>query len=147
MKKGQNFGLRVSVLEARGLKSFATFIQYDSTKVMPVENAGQVTIQDGGFLSQDGSQVTCLANLKDGNQGQIVVGCARMGAVGGLDGEGGICVLRFQAVGEGETQIICVEAETKLFDSAGGPLPFRLENVEFTIIPETMATIKLEIIA
>jgi len=68
--------------------------------------------QEGGFLAGDGNPTAFFAAATSAGDA-VVVGLSRLGRVGGIDGDGELCVLQFTALGPGEAGLAFARAKVR----------------------------------
>jgi len=64
-------------------------------------------VQAGGLLANDGQPVA-LVHRDEGN-GLVTISASRPPGVGGVSGQGEVCVLTFKAIAAGDTNIALVK--------------------------------------
>lgn len=104
-KSGSNFMASVVVSGARDLYSVPLQLQFDS-KVLELVN-----VEAGGLLGGDGQPVA-LVHRDEGN-GLVTISASRPPGVGGVNGEGQLCILTFKALSAGDSKITLVKVGAK----------------------------------
>ena len=110
---GSNFVASVYLSNAHDVYSVPMQIQFDP-KVLQLVN-----VDTGGLLGGDGQPVA-LVHRDDGN-GLVTISASRPPGVGGVNGEGQVCILTFKAVGAGDSKITLVKVGAQ--NSAQASLP------------------------
>jgi general secretion pathway protein D len=98
---GSNFVASIYMSNAHDVYSVPMQLQFDP-KVLQLVN-----VDTGGLLGGDGQPVA-LVHRDDGN-GMVTISASRPPGVGGVNGEGQVCILTFKAVGAGDSKITLVK--------------------------------------
>jgi len=98
---GSTFAVSVVLSNAHDVFSVPLQVQFDA-KVLQL-----VDVEAGGLLGGDGQPVA-LVHRDEGN-GLVTVSASRPPGVGGVNGQGDVCVLTFKAIGAGDSNIALVK--------------------------------------
>ena len=110
---GSTFTASVYLTNAHDLYSVPLQLQFDP-KVLQLVN-----VDMGGLLGGDGQPVA-LSHRDDG-KGLVTVSASRPPGVGGVNGEGQVCILTFKAIAAGDSNLTLVKVGAK--NSAQANLP------------------------
>jgi general secretion pathway protein D len=102
---GTTFTASVVLSNAHDVFAVPLQIQFDP-KILQL-----VDVEAGGLLGGDGQPVA-LVHRDDGN-GLVSITASRPPGVGGVNGQGEVCVLTFKAIGAGDTNIALVKVGAK----------------------------------
>jgi general secretion pathway protein D len=110
---GSTFTASVVLSNAHDVFSVPMQLQFDP-KILQLVN-----VDAGGLLGGDGQPVA-LVHRDEGN-GSVTISASRPPGVGGVNGEGQVCVMTFKVIGTGDTNISLVKVGAK--NSLQGNLP------------------------
>ncbi len=99
---GASFQVPVTLTGATDVLSFALLFHYDATKLR------LVSISPGDFLNRDGEQARPI--YSDSPIGHVVISIARPPGTSGLNGDGTVCELQFEAVDSGAGDLTITRA-------------------------------------
>ena len=109
---GSTFQVPVMVTGGRDVYSVALQAQYDP-KVLQLVN-----VDSGDFLSRDLKPVALAHRIDNGT---VTISASRPPQVGGINGDGALCVLTFKAIGPGDSTISLTKVGAK--DSLQANIP------------------------
>ncbi len=93
------FTVEVRIKNASNVGSVPFYINYDPKIIQAVEAV------EGGFLKQGGASTSFMFFPDDTLNGSAIMGYSRLGQDSGADGSGVLAILKFKALGIGETSI------------------------------------------
>jgi len=120
---GSNFVIPVMLAGAADITSVPLQIQYDPAKLK------LINVDSGELLGKDG-QAVALVHRDDG-PGMITIAASRPPGVAGISGSGTVCLLTFQAVQAGESDLVVVRPGA--IDSSQHRVQATGENAHVTI--------------
>jgi general secretion pathway protein D len=112
-KSGANFQIAVNVSGGADVFSVPMQVQYDPAKLT------LINVDAGNYLGRDG-QAVALVHRDDG-AGGVAISASRPPGVAGVDGNGQLCVLTFQAKAPGDSIVNLTKAAAR--DSKQQALP------------------------
>lgn len=116
---GQEVSIKIQVHKIKDLFGTPFYLVYDPHLLEAVR------VSQGDFLKKDGKKTAFLNTIKK-KKGRVIIGLTRLGAVGGVDGEGTLAVVAFKALQAGRATVSFQEVDLK--DSHQSSLPVRLET-------------------
>lgn len=119
VKVGQEVLVEIQVHKARDLFGAPFYLIYDPHRLEAVR------VSQGDFLRKDGKKTAFLNAIKK-EKGRIIIGLTRLGAVGGVDGEGTLAIVAFKALQAGRATLSFQEVDLK--DSHQSSLSVSLET-------------------
>jgi Cohesin domain len=118
-KVGQEILVKIQVYKVKDLFGAPFYLVYDPHRLEAVR------VSQGDFLKKDGKKTAFLNKIKK-EKGRIIIGLTRLGAVGGVDGEGTLAIVAFKVLRTGRATLAFHEVDFK--DSHQSSLPIRLET-------------------
>jgi general secretion pathway protein D len=104
-KVGSTFQMKVNLTGGTDVFSVPMQLQYDQTKLSLINvDLGDAAPTDTNFLGKDG-QAVALVHRDDGN-GNVAISASRPPGVHGVNGDGTVCVLTFQAKAAGPAAVV-----------------------------------------
>lgn len=123
---GEQVAVEVRISDAASLYGFQFNLLYDES-ILDFSDA-----EEGTFLNEDGSADTFYMDPETPAPGTIKnVACSRKGQIGGVDGEGVLVVIKFNALSEGTSQLEIAGA--MLSDSQVQSTSFTVDNGEIVV--------------
>ena len=119
VKAGQEVSIKVQVHKVKDLFGAPFYLVYDPHLLEAVK------VSEGDFLKKDGKKTAFLKSVKK-EKGRIIVGLTRLGAVGGVDGEGTLAVVVFKALRAGRSKVSFDDVDFK--DSHQSSLAVRIDT-------------------
>jgi general secretion pathway protein D len=119
VKVGQEVLVEIQVHKVKDLFGAPFYLVYDPHRLEAVK------VSQGDFLRKDGKKTAFLNSIKK-EKGRIIVGLTRLGAVGGVDGDGTLAVVAFKALQAGRAKLSFDAVDFK--DSHQATLPVHLET-------------------
>jgi Cohesin domain len=119
VKVGQEVLIKIQVHKVKDLFGAPFYLVYDPHRLEAVR------VSQGDFLKKDGKKTAFLNKIKK-EKGRIIIGLTRLGAVGGVDGEGTLAIVAFKVLRTGRATLAFHEVDFK--DSRQSSLPIRLET-------------------
>lgn len=150
LNQDATFSTNITVSNVTDLYAWQVSLYYKSS----VLNGTRV--DEGPFLKAEGAATGfIISNFTDNynpTQGYILIACARLGNVKGLNGSGTLATLTFKAVGTGSDVLQIGTTgpfSTELDDSNGNPMPFTVvdEFPALAILPLFMIATLVSLVA
>ncbi|MBN2135100.1 MAG: hypothetical protein JW737_05175 [Acidobacteria bacterium] len=92
------FSVQIVIQDAENVSHTPFYLMYDPAYLEVIN------ISEGGFLGQDGKQVSFMHNINNAT-GEVRVGLSRLGTVEGVNGTGVLAVISFKAKEKGLTYL------------------------------------------
>jgi general secretion pathway protein D len=102
VNSGASFQVPVTLTNGTDVDSVTLIFQYDTTKL------SLQSISPGDFLNRDGEQPRLVHS--DSPMGHVVISMSRPPGAGGINGDGTVCLLNFEAVNSGTTDLTITRA-------------------------------------
>lgn len=116
---GSSFQVAVKLNGGKDVYSVPMQVTYDPTKLIFINS------DTGTFLANDG-QAVAMVHRDDADKGNVTLSISRPPGVGGISGDGSLCVLTFQAKAAGDSIINVVKANPR--DSKQQPIPVNMSG-------------------
>jgi hypothetical protein len=111
---GDTLSLAITIDGASDVSHAPFHVRFDPTVLRFVSG------EEGSFLAGDGGPTAFFASETSAG-GSVVVGLSRLGHVPGISGSGDLCILHFEVVGQGPSQLGFARA--KIRDASNAIVP------------------------
>jgi len=124
VKSGEKLSVQVLVQNTKNLYSTPFKIAYNANILKCLK------VREGPFLKKDGEQTAFLSSINQ-PKGLVNINLSRMGSIGGIDGDGILAYITFEAISKGISEISIRKPE--FLDADMKPYPVRAKIAEITI--------------
>ena len=124
IKSGEKLSVQVLVQNAKNLYSTPLKFAYNANILKCLK------VQEGPFLKKDGKQTAFLSFINQ-PEGLVNINLSRMGSVGGIDGDGTLTYLTFEAISQGISELSILKPE--FLDADMKPYPVKAKIAEINI--------------
>ncbi len=121
---GEKLDVRLLVQDAKRLYSVPLKLSYDPDKLKCLK------VAEGPFLKKDGKQTAFLSSINQ-SEGLVNINLSRMGDIGGIDGDGILAYLTFEAIAQGVSKVSI--SEPQFLDANMKSYSVKAKAIEVTI--------------
>ena len=121
---GEKLDVHLLVQDAKRLYSAPLKLSYDPDKLKCLK------VTEGPFLKKDGKQTAFLSSINQ-SEGLVNINLSRMGDIGGIDGDGILAYLTFEAIAQGVSKVSI--SEPQFLDANMKPYSVKAKAIEVTI--------------